>query len=51
MNFNNLLWVAGVLLVLWVVAAVTKVVIGALFHLLWIFALVLLAVWAIRIIF
>ena len=51
MNMNNLVWVAGLLLVLWVVAAVTKLVVGALLHLLWIVALVLLAVWAFRKIF
>lgn len=48
---NNLLWLAGLLLVLWVFAAVTKFVVGALLHLLWIAALVLLAVWAFRRIF
>lgn len=51
MNFNNLLWIAGLLLVLWVVASVTKFVVGALLHLLWIAALVLLVVWAYRKIF
>jgi hypothetical protein len=51
MNLNNLLWVAGVLLVLWVIAAVTKFVVGAVLHLLWIAALILLAVWAFRKIF
>ena len=51
MNRNNLLWVAGLLLVLWVVAAVTKFVVGALLHLLWIAALVLLVMWAYRKIF
>ena len=51
MNLNNLLWIAGLLLVLWVVAAVTKFVVGALLHLLWIAALVLLVVWAYRKIF
>lgn len=48
---NDLLWLAGLLLVLWVFAAVTKFVVGALLHLLWIAALVLLAVWAFRRIF
>ncbi|HEX6926598.1 MAG TPA: hypothetical protein VF167_14345 [Longimicrobiaceae bacterium] len=45
---NSLLWFAIVLLVLWLLAAVTKVVVGALLHLLWIVALVLLVVWAYR---
>ena len=48
MNFNNLLWIAGLLLVLWVIAAVTKFVVGALLHLLWIVALILLVVWSYR---
>lgn len=51
MNRNNLLWVAGLLLVLWVVAAMTKFVVGALLHLFWIVALVLLVMWAFRKIF
>ena len=51
MNFNNLLWIAGLLLVLWVIAALTKAVVGALLHLLWIVALVLLIVWAYRRVF
>ena len=51
MTRNNLLWIAGVLLALWIVAAVTKVVVGALLHLLWIGALILLVVWAFRRIF
>ena len=51
MNLNNLLWIAGLLLVLWIVAAVTKFVVGALLHLLWIVALLLLVVWAYRKIF
>ena len=48
---NNLLWIAVVLVVLWVVASVTKFVVGAALHLLWVVALVLLAVWAFRKIF
>lgn len=51
MTRNNLLWIAGVLLALWIVAAVTKVVVGALLHLLWVVALVLLVMWAYRKIF
>ena len=41
MNRNNLLWIAGLLLVRWVVAALTKFVVGAVLHLLWIVALLL----------
>lgn len=51
MNLNTLLWIAIVLLVIWVVASVTKFVAGALLHLLWILALILLAVWVVRKIF
>lgn len=48
---NNLLWIAGLLIVLWVLAAVTKFVVGAVLHLLWVAALILLAVWAFKKIF
>lgn len=48
---NNLLWIAAVLIVIWIVAAFTKAVAGALLNLLWIVALILLVVWAIRKIF
>ena len=51
MNVNNLLWIAVVLLVIWVIAAFTKFVAGALLNLLWVAALILLAVWAFRKIF
>lgn len=51
MNMNTLLWIAVVLLIIWVVASVTKFVVGALLHLLWVAALVLLAIWAFRKIF
>lgn len=48
---NNLLWIAIVLILLWVVASVTKFVVGAMLHLLWIVAIVLLVIWLIRKIF
>ena len=48
MTKNNLLWLGGLLLLLWVVAAVTRVVVGALLHLVWIAGLVLLVAWAYR---
>jgi hypothetical protein len=48
---NSLLWIAVVLIILWVVASVTKFVVGAMLHLLWILALVLLVIWVIRKIF
>lgn len=51
MNVNALLWIAIVLIIIWVIASVTKFVVGALLHLLWILALILLAVWVIRKIF
>ncbi len=40
-----LIWLAVALMVLWVVAQVLGWVIGAALHLLWIAALVLLAIW------
>ena len=48
MNLNTLLWIAILLIVVWVIASVTKFVAGALLHLLWVVALVLLAVWLFR---
>lgn len=48
MNANNLLWIAVLLIVIWVIASVTKFVAGALLNLLWVVALIVLAVWAIR---
>lgn len=51
MDLNKLLWVAGILVVIWIIAAVTKAVVGVALNLLWIAALILLAVWAFRKIF
>lgn len=48
---NNLLWIAVVLIILWIVASVTKFVVGAVLHLLLVVAVILLAVWAFRKIF
>lgn len=48
---NNLLWIALVLIVIWVIASFTKFVAGALLHVLWILAVILLVVWLIRKIF
>lgn len=48
---NNLLWLAIVLVVIWVVASVTKFVVGALVHLLLALAVVLLVIWVIKKIF
>ena len=42
---NWILWLAVVLVVLWVMARVLGFVLGAALHLLWIVALVLLVVW------
>lgn len=42
---NWLLWVAVLLVVLWVLAEVVGFVVGAALHLLWIIALVLAAMW------
>ena len=48
---NNLLWIAIALIVLWVIASVTKFVVGAVLHLFWVLAIILLVVWAVRKIF
>lgn len=45
---DKLLWIAVVLIVIWVVAAVTKWIAGALLHVLWIVAVVLFLVWLVR---
>lgn len=45
---NNLLWIAVVLVIIWVVAAVTKFVVGAVIHLLLVLAAILLVVWFVR---
>ena len=48
---NKLVLIAILLIVLWVIASVTKFVVGAALHLFWIVAIVLLAYWAIRKVF
>lgn len=48
---NNLLWIAVVLILIWIVASFTKFVAGALLHLLLVVAVILLAVWAFRKVF
>lgn len=45
---NNLLWFAIALLVLWVVVRLVLAVTGLVLHLVWIAALLLLAVWAFK---
>lgn len=45
---NNLVWIALVLVVIWVIASVTKFVVGAALHLFWVLAVILLLVWAVR---
>jgi len=45
---NNLVWIAIALVVVWVLASVTKFVVGAALHLFWVLAVVLLVVWAFR---
>lgn len=44
---NWLLWVAIILVVLWVLAEVLGFVVGALLHLLWIAAIILFVMWLI----
>lgn len=48
---NNLLYLAILLIVIWVIARVVGFVAGALLHLLWIVALILLIVWIVRKVF
>ena len=45
---QTLLWLAGLLIVLWIAAQVLGFVLGAALHLLWIGALVLFAIWLVR---
>jgi hypothetical protein len=45
---NNLLYLAILLVVIWVVARVVGFVAGALLHLLWIVAIVLVVIWLVR---
>jgi uncharacterized membrane protein required for colicin V production len=45
---NWLLWLAIILVVLWVLAEVLGFVLGAALHLLWIAAIVLFVLWLVR---
>lgn len=45
---DKLLWIAVALIIIWVVASVTKFIAGALLHVLWIIAVVLFLVWLVR---
>lgn len=51
MKSHYLVLAAVVLIAIWVLASVTKFVVGAVLHLFWVLALILLAVWAFRKIF
>lgn len=48
---DKLLWIAVVLIIIWVVASVTKWVVGAALHVLWIVAVVLFIAWLVRKVF
>jgi hypothetical protein len=48
---NNLLYLAILLVVIWVVARVVGFVAGALLNLLWVIAIILLVVWLLRRVF
>ena len=48
---DKLLWIAILLIVIWLIASVTKWVVGALLHVLWIVAVVLFIAWLVRKIF
>lgn len=45
---NNLLYLAVLLVIIWVVARVVGFVAGALLNLLWILAIILVIVWLVR---
>ncbi|CAN5623777.1 hypothetical protein BH23GEM6_BH23GEM6_03330 [soil metagenome] len=45
---NNLLYLAILLVIIWVVARVVGFVAGALLHLLWVIAIILVIVWLVR---
>jgi hypothetical protein len=48
---NNLLYLAIVLIVVWILARVVGFIAGALLNLLWILAIILFVVWLVRKIF
>lgn len=48
---DKLLWIAIALVILWVIASVTKAIVGAALHVLWIVAVVLFIAWLVRKIF
>jgi len=45
---NNLLYLAVLLVIIWIVARVVGFVAGALLHLLWVVAIILVIVWLVR---
>ena len=47
MNSRSLLWIAGILIALWIAARVIGFLAGALLHLLWIGAIILAVFWLI----
>lgn len=48
---NTLIWIAIALIIIWVIASLTKFLAGAMLHFLWIAALILLVIWVVRKIF
>lgn len=48
---DKLLWIAIVLIIVWLIASITKWVAGALLHVLWIVAVVLFIAWLVRKVF
>ena len=45
---NTLIWVAVVLVIIWIVARLFLAVTGALLHVLWIIAIVALIIWVVK---
>ncbi len=45
---NSLVWIAVLLVIIWVVARVFLAVTSALLHVIWIIAIIALIIWAVR---
>ena len=45
---NSLIWIAVLLVIIWVVARVFLAVTSALLHVIWIIAIIALIIWAVR---
>lgn len=50
-NFNLILWIALLLIIIWIIAAITKFIAGAALNVILIIAIILFIVWLLRKIF